>query len=282
MPLDGGQPKLALIAGSGYLPRRVAEAARDAGRSLVVLTLDEASAVDYPGFDVHPISLAKVGALFDILRREAVGELVMAGKVHRPNFAQLRPDARCLRLLPGIIAAAAQGDDRLIAHIVGLFEAEGVRVVAPETLLSSLLATEGDWTKAKPRAGDLADMAKGFEVARAIGALDIGQGVVVADGLVLAVEAAEGTDAMLDRVAHLPAALRGQDGRRRGVLVKCAKPGQERRVDLPTIGRATVTAAAAAGLAGIGIEAGGSLVVDREETIAAADAAGLFILARRA
>jgi hypothetical protein len=125
---------------------------------------------------------------------------------------------------------------------------------------------------------DRADIAKAIETARAIGMLDIGQGAVVCDGLVLAVEAQEGTDAMLQRVAELPADLRGTAERRRGVLAKVAKPIQEERVDLPTIGLATVEAAARAGLAGIVGVAGKMLVLDRDAVVRAADAAGLFVM----
>jgi DUF1009 family protein len=144
--------------------------------------------------------------------------------------------------------------------------------------MADLLLAAGVAGAVAPTDGQVVDAAKAFQIARAIGALDIGQGAVVCDGLVLAVEAQEGTDAMLRRVAELPAALRGTRERPRGVLAKRAKPIQERRTDLPTIGVATLEGAAAAGLAGVAAEAGATLVVDKPRVIAAADRLGLFLI----
>jgi DUF1009 family protein len=273
------KPTLALIAGSGALPRLIADAARGQGYEVTVLIFDAGLASGFDGFNPRYFSFGQVGAVMDVLKAGGIQHLVMAGKIHRPDFTKLKLDATGLMALPGIVAAATKGDDALIAAIVRLFESRGINVLAPETILAGLVPDQGVLTKTQPSVRDSADCAKGLHVARTMGALDIGQGAVIADGLVLAVEAAEGTDAMLGRIMHLPADIRGTPDKRRGVLVKCAKPGQERRVDLPAIGPDTVHAASRAGLAGIAVEAQASLIIDRAGVIGAADAAGLFVTA---
>jgi hypothetical protein len=156
-------------------------------------------------------------------------------------------------------------------------EGYGFRVVGPDQVLGALLAQAGVWTRTAPTDADLADIARGREVVAALGRLDIGQGAVVSRNLVLAVEAAEGTDRMLARVGELPADFLGTHDARRGVFVKMAKPGQERRIDLPTVGLETVQRCASAGLAGLAVEAGAALVLDKDGMVRAADAAGMFI-----
>ena len=180
--------------------------------------------------------------------------------------------------MPGAIAAARKGDDALLRYLIGEFEKEGFAVEGAHEVMDDLSLAAGLLGSVAPREADQGDIAKALEVARAVGLLDAGQAAVVCRGLVLAMEAAEGTDAMLARVAELPEALRGRPGAGVGVLAKAAKPIQETRVDLPTIGPATVEGAARAGLAGIVGEAGHLLVLDREAVIALADELGLFIL----
>ncbi len=278
LPDTASLPSLALIAGSGRLPQLLAQAARAQGRRISVFVFDPLLAEAFSGFDTHVLNFAQVGVLMDLMKKLAIGELVMAGKIHRPDFSKLRPDATGMLMLPAILAAAARGDDALISAVVKIFESRGIKIIPPEMIMQELVPVSAQWTVRAPSAVDLIDIEKGFQVARALGALDIGQGVVVADGLVLAAEAAEGTDAMLMRVAQLPDAIRGAQSRRRGVLVKCAKPTQERRVDLPAIGPDTVAHADKAGLSGIAVEAGGSLIIDRDAVIAAADRFGLFVI----
>jgi DUF1009 family protein len=180
-------------------------------------------------------------------------------------------------MLPALLAAAPQGDDALLRAVMAEHEKAGFTIIGAEQAMEHLLATPGVWGACAPSDGERGDIAKAAKIAAAVGALDIGQGVVVCDGVVLAVEAQEGTDAMLERVARLPEALRGLANARRGVLVKRPKPIQERRIDLPTIGVKTIQGAAAAGLAGVAVEAGGALAVRRDALVAAADAAGLFV-----
>jgi hypothetical protein len=202
----------------------------------------------------------------------------LAGNVARPDFATLMPDLRGLTALPAAIAAARKGDDALLRMLVGEFEKEGFIVEGAHEVMDDLGLDLGPLGRLSPSEDQLADAKHALHVARAIGRLDVGQAVAVCRGLVLAVEAAEGTDAMLARVANLPQALRGRPGASAGVLAKATKPTQEKRVDLPTIGLATIRGVASAGLAGIVGEAGHLLVLDREAVIQLADELGIFIL----
>ena len=175
-------------------------------------------------------------------------------------------------MLARIGRAAFAGDDGLLAAVVKVLGEEGFRVVGAHEILSEALGPAGLLSRAAPDAVAMADIRRGVAVARALGAVDVGQGCVVQQGVVLAVEAAEGTDAMLARCGGLARPGRG------GVLVKLVKPGQDRRADLPTIGPETIRAAAGAGLRGVAFEAGGTILADREAAMAAADAAGVFLL----
>ncbi len=271
--------KLGLIAGGGDLPVALAEACAAVGRPFFVLRLrgfaDPAALARFPGAEA---GMAELGRIFDLLRKEGCGAVCLAGQVKRPDFSALRPDLRGLRSLPAAIAAARKGDDALLRFLVAEFEGEGFAVEGADQVHAGLTLPPGPLGRHAPGPEHQADLAQALAAGRSVGALDIGQAVVVAGGVVLAVEAQEGTDAMLARTADLPAALRGTADAPRGVLVKWPKPIQERRVDLPTLGPATIEGAAAAGLAGIAGEAGGLLVLKREEVIAMADRLGLFIV----
>ena len=270
--------KLGLIAGGGGLPIEIAEYCEQAGRPFVVMRLKGFAGpelAEYPGVEV---GVAEFGKCFESLRRAGVEAICLAGNVSRPDFRDLKPDWRGLMYLPGAIAAARRGDDALLRFVVGAFEKEGFEVEGAHHVMSDLTLGVGPLGKVAPTQDQLEDASRALFVARELGRMDIGEGAVVCEGLVLAVEAQEGTDAMLERVAGLPAAIHGEPDRPRGVLAKAPKPVQEERVDLPTIGLATVQGAARAGLAGVVGEAGGVLVLDREEAIALADELGLFIL----
>ena len=230
---------------------------------------------DYAGAEV---GIAELGKCFKALKRAGCEAVCLAGNVSRPDFSSLVPDLRGMAVLPRAIAAARKGDDALLRLLVGEFEKEGFAVEGAHEVMDDLGLPAGPLGRRTPSEADRADAERALEVARAIGRLDVGQAAVVAHGLVLAVEAQEGTDAMLARVAHLPAHLKGKPGAGEGVLAKAPKPIQETRVDLPTIGLATVQAVARAGLAGIVGEAGRLLVLDREAVIEAADDLGGFIL----
>jgi DUF1009 family protein len=227
----------------------------------------------FPGEDC---GLGEAGKIIDALRREGCEQVTLAGVVRRPSFRSLKLDGRGAALLPRVLAAATRGDGALLNLLVAELGAEGFRVVGAEEALGELAATAGVMGAHAPSADDLADMRKAAALIAALGPFDAGQGAVVAGGLVLAVEAAEGTDAMLARCAAAPVP-QGAARSARGVLVKRPKPGQDRRIDLPTLGVETVRRAHAAGLAGIAVEAGAALIVDADETIAEADRLSLFL-----
>lgn len=270
--------KLGLIAGGGGLPLEIAEHCRRAGRPLFVVRLKGFAEPALAAYDGADVGLAELGKCIKALKRAACQAVCLAGRVTRPDFAQLTPDLRGLAALPGVIAAARKGDDALLRFMLGEFEKDGFAVEGAEAVMRDLALPLGPLGACSPSPEQLADAHHALGVARAIGRLDIGQAAIVCDGVVLAVEAQEGTDAMLVRTAGLPAHLHGREGDLRGVLAKAPKPIQETRVDLPTIGLATVRRAAAAGLAGIVGEAGRLLVLDRAEVVALADELGLFIL----
>lgn len=265
---------LGVIAGGGEVPLRVARAAQASGRPVFVVALEGwANPVDFMNLPHLVQRVGAVGAIFDRLRAEGATELVLAGRVARPSLAALRPDAGGVRILARLGRAFFAGDDGLISAGIQALEAEGFRVLPVQEVLRDIMPEAGLLAGAAPDAMARADIARGIAVLRALGAVDVGQAVVVQQGLVLGVEAIEGTDALLARSAELRREGPG------GVLVKLLKPGQDRRMDLPTIGPQTIRGAAAAGLRGIVVEAGGSILVDRPATLAAAGGAGLFLLA---
>ena len=267
--------RLGIVAGGGGLPRRLVDACRAAGREVFVLALEGAAEPATVEGVAH--AWCRIGAAargLALLRENHVSELVLAGGVRRPSLAALRPDWRAARLFARI-GYKALGDDGLLSAVVGEFEREGFRVIGAEQLLAAGLAPEGVLGRLRPDAQATADIAHGQRVAQALGVLDIGQAVVVQQGLVLGVEAIEGTDALLRRCAGLRREGPG------GVLVKVEKPGQEQRADRPTIGPRTVAVAGEAGLRGIAVEAGATIVLDRDEVVDAADRAGLFVIGIR-
>jgi hypothetical protein len=269
--------KLGLIAGGGALPVEIASFCQSAGRPFHVVRLKGFAGEPMRAFPGVDLGVAEFGHCVEALRREGCAAICLAGIVSRPDFAALKPDFKGLTILPGAVAAARKGDDALLRYLVHQFEKEGFRVEGVEDVMAGLLLQPGPLGAVAPDKAQAADAAKAMDVAAELGRLDVGQGAVVCDGLVLAVEAQEGTDAMLRRVAELPAEIRGAPEARRGVLAKTTKPIQERRVDLPTIGVRTVEAAARAGLAGIAGESGSVIVLDRDAVVEAADRLGLFV-----
>jgi hypothetical protein len=264
---------LGILAGGGRLPGQVAAAARATGRSVFLIGLegfaDPAVLAPWPH---EVVRILAAGRIIAALREHGCQDLVLVGPVRRPSLLDLRPDAEGARLLARIGRAAFAGDDGLLAAVVRVFGEEGFRVIGVQEILNEALGPAGLLSKAEPDAVAMADVRRGIAVARALGEVDVGQGCVVQQGIVLAVEAAEGTDAMLSRCLALARPGRG------GVLVKLVKPGQDRRTDLPTIGPDTIRGAAAAGLRGVAFEAGGTILAERDAAIAVADAAGLFLL----
>jgi hypothetical protein len=270
---------LGIITCGGELPIAIAEAVRARGGAVYLLALNGvARPEDVAPFPHAWVSLGELGKALKLLRAAECTTLTMAGNIERPRWETIRPDARGVLALPGVVRAATRGDDALLRHIMGMFEAEGFRIVGSADAAKELLAPEGPLGSRAPNEQETNDIAQARRVVAAMGALDIGQAAVVCNGLVLAVEAAEGTDAMLRRICDLPEATRGTPDSRRGVLLKAPKPQQDRRVDLPVIGVKTVELAADAGLSGIAVEAGSSLIMNRRKVAGAADRAGLFVV----
>ena len=270
-------PKLGIVAGGGTLPSRVYAACRAQGREALVVALrGHAEARTFAaGTPLTWVDLGEAGSSFNLLRKQGVGEIVLVGPVKRPSLFSLIPDARTAMFIARV-GLRALGDDGLLRAIIAEFEAEGFKVIGVDSILGDLVAQEGVWGRHKPDARAEADIALGLRAAKAHGAADRGQAVVVQQGAVIDRETEAGTDALIRHAGRLKKAGPGP------ILVKTAKPGQERRADLPTVGVHTVTTAVAAGFAGIAVEAGGTLVPDREAAIAAADAAGLFLVGVKA
>ena len=270
--------RLGLIAGGGRLPVEIAQHCRRTGRPLFVVRLKGMADPELGGFEGAEVGLAELGKCLKALNAARCEAVCLAGKVARPDFAALSPDLRGLAALPGAVAAGRKGDDALLRFLLGEFEKEGFAIEGAEAVMGELRLPAGPLGRRVPSEAELADARQALKVARALGQLDVGQGAVVCDGVTLAVEAQEGTDAMLARVAGLPDHLRGSSSARRGVLAKAPKPVQDLRVDLPTIGMETLRGAATAGLAGVVGEAERLIVLDRSQTIALADELGLFVL----
>lgn len=228
----------------------------------------------YPGVDA---GIAEFGKVLSALKKSGCTAVCFAGTVSRPDFKTLKPDMKGATLLPGIVAAATKGDDALLRKILSVFEAEGYAIEGADDILGGETLRDGALGSVRPSEAQLFDLKRALYVAEKAGELDIGQGAVVCDGLVLAVEAQEGTDAMLARVAGLPADLRGSAADRKGVLGKVPKPIQDLRVDMPVIGAQTIEMAAAAGLAGVGGVAGKLILIDQAGLVETADRLGLFV-----
>ena len=272
---------LGLIAGGGELPRAVAESARADGRGVFVVALRGLCGAWAEDFPHAWVGLGELGHALKALKGAGAGDVLLAGRVERPKFSELKLDAKGILILPRVIAAARKGYDALLRVLTDMFEADGFRAVGVGEAAPGLVAQEGVLGRLLPNDDHRSDIARAFAIVRALGALDVGQAAAVCEGLALAVEAAEGTDAMIARIAQLPDTLRGTTERKRGVLVKALKPTQDAKTDMPVIGVETVRRAADVGLAGIALEAGKSLIVDKRAVAAEADRLGLFVVGVR-
>jgi DUF1009 family protein len=268
-----GAGRIALIAGRGRLP------------AALVVEMDRPLIAALDGFlpeGLVPDMVFRIERLvpfLDHLTQQGVTRVVFAGAVRRPRLDPALFDPQTARLVPRLLAAIQAGDDAALRGVIAIFEEAGLQVLGVDQVAPGLVPGPGVLA-GTPTPADERDAGRAADIVRALGAQDLGQGAVVAQGLCLAVETLPGTDAMLEFVARTVARPDPQGAR--GVLYKAPKPGQDRRVDLPAIGPQTVAGAAAAGLAGIAWEAGGVIVLDRAATVAAAKAAGLFLWARGA
>lgn len=272
--------KVGIIAGGGSLPVEIARALERQGKSpFVVLAAGEVDRVsDFDAYEQTTLMLEDVGSLLPTLKRHHITHLVTAGHItRRPKLSAMRLNLGLLAWVPTLLVGATRGDDTVLKLFVRRIERSGIKVVGAHEIVPELVAIEGSLTKTAPRKSDWRDIEAAYAAAKAIGALDIGQAAVAIGGRAIALEGIEGTDGLLERTRQLRDHGR-LAGRTRGVLVKCAKPGQELRADLPSIGPQTVEAAHAAGLAGIAVEAGRSLILEGPATIARANALGLFLI----
>jgi DUF1009 family protein len=254
---------IGLIAGSGRLPLLFAQAAARAGRSVIAIAHE--GETDAALGDATWVRLGQLGRIVDVLRSAGATEAVFCGAIKKPRVRDLRPDWLGIKALARV---RNFGDDGALRAIAAALEDEGVRIVSPLPIVPELLAPRGPLGRKTLSTEQREDAVFGLGVARALGSLDVGQTVVVLDGVVLALEAIEGTDACIARGGALQA---------KAVVVKARKPQQDDRFDVPTIGPRTVEACASARCAALAIEAGTTLVLDGDELAAIADRAGLAV-----
>lgn len=287
MPVSGGDAiakpgratpdsgtRLGIVAGGGSLPLAVAKGAASAGHAPFILGLQGNADAQIEQFPHAYAQIGQVGRILQVLRREGCHDLVFVGSIRRPNLLKIKVDLGFFRHSPSLIRLMKGGDDTVLRGVAKFFETQGFEVHAAHVFAPGLLAPAGVFSRAVPDAQTMDDIAHGFRVVQALGALDIGQAAVVAHGYVLGVEAAEGTDALLRRCAELN---RWGRGGRKGVLVKAPKPSQDRRLDLPTIGPRTVELVGEANLAGIAVIAQNVLIAEQEQLVDKADTLGLFL-----
>lgn len=270
--------RLAIIAGGGMLPHHVAEAAQARGEKPYIIALSNETGLDWSDFDHQFLGIGNFKAISAVFRAEGIDRVVLSGAVRRrPEWRDIKPTLKTLAKVPGVLKTLLSGgDDAVLKMAIELIEASGARVIGVQDIIPELLAETGPLGAIEPNRDDWKDIEVAAAAAVALGKLDVGQGAVAVGGRVVALEGPEGTDAMLDRVAALRTEGRIST-RRRGVLVKLCKPQQDLRADLPSIGASTIEGARAAGLAGIAVEAGRALVLERSQMIPQADEADIFV-----
>ncbi|MEM1300666.1 MAG: UDP-2,3-diacylglucosamine diphosphatase LpxI [Pseudomonadota bacterium] len=279
MSETGGPPGLvAIITGRGALPREIAEARAKAGLPYLLIVFQNCFE-DWMGDHPHAHhEFERAGAVFREMRKAGAEHVVFAGAMNRPKLRPWRADLKAAGLLAKAIRLLGKGDDAMLRGFAGIFEAEGLTMLSPVDILGGELLVKAGLMGARgPSDQDKADAARAADIVRALGPLDVGQGAVVARGICLGVEAIEGTDLMLARVADLPPERRATAPAPSGVLFKGPKPDQDRRMDLPTVGATTIQAARAAGLNGVVVVAGQTVLMEGDATRSALDSTGLFL-----
>lgn len=272
---EAARRPLGILAGSGRLPLEIAAAAQASGRPVHIVGIDGFAAEEIAGYSHERVNLGQVGRMISSFRRADCKDMIIAGALLRPNLWTLKIDSGFFRSIGTVLKLTRGGDDSILRRVVRFFEMQGFRVCGVPDVAPDLLAPAGILGRIEPTAEQRKAIARGTALVRALGAFDVGQATVATPSGVVAVEGVRGTDAMLQDAAEH---VRSTGDVRDGVLVKLPKPDQEMRVDLPVIGPATIEAAVRARLAGVAIGARQSLVMDREETVRRADAAGLFVV----
>lgn len=269
---------LALIAGNGTLPGQIADAIEARNAPLKIVAIKGEAAPETARRAVVELGWGEIGRLYSFLKKNGCKNVLLIGGVSkRPDFTSILGDFGTLKRLPTIIKGLAGGDDNLLTKVIGLFEVEGFRIVGIKDVAPELLAGIGVLGSIAPSEDALGDIDLALKATERLGELDIGQAAVAVRGRVVALEGAEGTDGMLERCAALRKIGKIRAKGAAGVLVKAAKPNQDLRVDLPTIGPRTIDLVVAAQLSGIAVEAGGALIAEREITLKKADDAGIFL-----
>jgi DUF1009 family protein len=273
---------LAIICGGGSFPGAVADAVARGGRRPVMFGIKGwADAAVIGRYAHHWIAIGQAGRFFRLAKAENCREVLFIGTVLRPPITQLRLDWQTIRAMPGLIRAYRGGDDKLISGVASIAESGGLCVVGVRDVAPEVLVPEGILGRHQPSEHDRADISRALKVIAVLGPFDVGQAAIVAGGHVLAVEAAEGTDNMLARIAELRRLGRVTLRSGVGVLVKAPKPGQDRRFDLPSIGPRTIENVARAGLAGLAVTAGSTMIAEADKVTAAADREGIFLVGVR-
>jgi DUF1009 family protein len=269
---------VAIICGGGAFPEAVAKSVLRQGREIYLFLL---RGFAEPALEKYPHEWVKLGSLASYVKarkKHGLRDIVFIGSLIRPKLSHIGFDWRSLLLLPRIGGMYLGGDNRLLTGIASIFEENGFLLRGAHEVAPDILMPEGTLTKKKPSAKELEDIRFGFDLVAAMGPFDVGQAAVIAGRRAVAIEAAEGTSLMLTRVAEMRKSGRLSTANGEGVLVKAPKPGQDLRIDLPAIGTNTIAETSAAGLSGIAVVAGASIVADADAFVAAADAAGLFVV----
>ncbi len=273
----GTREPLGIVCGAGSFPIALADSVQKRGRPVVMLALRGFADKAVERFPHEWMPFGAFGTSVALARKHNLRDIVTIGSVYRPKLLDFRLDWTTLKILPRLARLYRGGDDHLLSGVAALLEEYGFRLLSIAEVAPELMLPAGILGANKPSAEDETDIAFGFELLRALGPFDVGQAVAISGRRVLAVEAAEGTTGMLMRLAKLKKSGRLKLSDRAGVLVKAPKPSQSRRIDLPAVGVETVRQAAEAGLRGIAVEAGGTIVPDASAMVRAADSAGLFL-----
>lgn len=265
--------KICIIAGSGKLPKILADAARNKGFNPHIITIEDQHNIALNSFDHIEIKLGQLGKAIKYLQKNNISQICFAGKISRPATSKLQLDIEGIKFLASLgIKKLSGGDDELLNHVVKFFERHKIQVIAPNELCPEIAAEKGVLGKIKPLKGDVEDIKYGEDILKTLSPYDIGQAVIIENKYVLGVEASEGTDQLIKRIKSY------KKEKDFGVLVKRAKINQHPKMDLPTIGMQTLKNVIASNLSGIAIEAGKTLIVDRKKLVAMADKHKIFII----
>jgi DUF1009 family protein len=267
------QNKVGIIAGGGDLPHKIVASLKQNKREFYIIAINGEAEHNFDGLPHIFCEIAQVGRILDCFHKQNVKEIVLAGKVNRPSFSSLKPDSIGVKLLASITKNKLFGDNSVLSTIVEFIEKEGFIVKGAEEYNNDFLTSKGVLTSKHPTEQDIQDIEHGKLIIQKLGALDIGQSTIIEHGLVLGVEAAEGTDELIKRCKSLK-----REAFFSGCLIKMKKTTQDKRVDLPTIGIDTISHIYSSGFAGIAIESENTLIIDQQEVINLANNLNIFIV----